>query len=83
MKLSECVIGTPVIYYDSYREEDSEYHMKNMVGHIVGVTYNVHVTMTGNFSSKERLERTIHRVQWVNGEKFGIHHGNIKVLKGI
>ena len=83
MKLSECIIGTPVVYQNSSYEKDTEFHMKNMVGHIVGFTYNVHVSMTGNFSSKERLERTSPLVQWVNGDKYGIHHGNIRILKGI
>ena len=83
MKLSECSIGTPVIYNNSSYNKDIEFHMKNMIGHIIGFTYNVHVSQSGNFSSKERLERTIPLVQWANGDKYGIHHANISILKRI
>jgi hypothetical protein len=51
------------------------------VGHIIGVTYNVGIELTGAMSDKEKHERTIPLVRFADGER-GIHHGNLRPFKG-
>ena len=69
MKLSECVMGVMVI------DEDLR------IGHIVGVTYNVDIALTGNMTNEDKHDRTIPLVQFAD-KTIGIHHGNIKRYKG-
>jgi hypothetical protein len=69
MKLHECTFGRMVI------TESME------VGHIVGVTYNVGIALTGSMSDEEKHERTIPLVRFADGEK-GIHHANLRRFKG-
>ena len=68
MKLSECKIGTMVITK----------YLK--VGHVVGVQYNVHIAKTGVMTNEERLNHTIPRVRFADGER-GVHHTNLKIFK--
>lgn len=65
MKLHECTYGRMVITKDK------------KVGHVVGVTYNVGIALTGTMSQDELFERTIPLVKFADGER-GIHPANIE-----
>jgi hypothetical protein len=69
MKLSECKFGEMVI------TESKE------VGHIVGVTYNVDISLTGGMSDEDKFNRTIPLVRFANGER-GIHHNHLQKFRG-
>lgn len=69
MKLKDCKMGILV------QTNDLE------VGHIVGLTYNVHISMTGSMTNEEKLNRVIPVIQFPEGTR-GIHQGNIEVFKG-
>ena len=69
MKLSECNIGVMV--------QDKDLN----IGHIIGLTFNVDISQTGNMSNKEKSERTIPLVQFAY-KTIGIHNYNIKIFKG-
>ena len=51
------------------------------VGHVVGVTYNVRIQVTGDMCNDELLDRTIPLIKWVDGTTSGIHHNNIELYK--
>lgn len=65
MKLNQCTLGKLVITE------------KKEVGHIVGLTYNVALELTGGMSDEEKFDRTIPIVKFPNGER-AIHHYNLK-----
>lgn len=69
MQLRECTFGKLVI------TDNKE------VGHIVGLTYNVGIELTGSMSDDEKLERTIPIVKFPRGER-GIHHIHLSEFKG-
>jgi hypothetical protein len=69
MKLSECELGKMVITKDL------------RVGHIIGITYNVHLKFTGKLSKEELFECTIPVVKWADGEEYPVHHVNIELFK--
>jgi hypothetical protein len=69
MQLNECTYGRMVITADK------------KIGHVVGVTYNVGIALTGGMSNDELFERTIPLVKFADGER-GIHHGNIEPFRG-
>lgn len=71
MKLSECVIGTPV-------EINSEYH--ESFGHIVGFTHNVHPSVIESLPFKQRWKHTIPLVRFPDGSETGIHQSKLSVL---
>lgn len=72
MNLSECKIGTVVIMRkmcgDAYEN----------IGHIVGLTYNVRLNMTGSMDFSELRERTIPIVRFPDGER-SVHHCNLEI----
>jgi len=68
MKLSDCKYGTMVIT------------ASKEVGFVVGLTYNVDISHTGNMSDEEKLQRTIPLVAFPNGTR-GIHHINLYPFK--
>lgn len=76
MKLSECIIGTPVIR----KGFAAVSNLSSPIGHIIGFTYNVSVCQTGEMSPDEKVNRTIPLIRWADGTESGIHHGNIKRL---
>jgi hypothetical protein len=55
MNLKECTYGRMVISDD----------MK--VGHVVGVAYNVRLSLTGGMSKQDLFDRTIAKVQFADG----------------
>lgn len=69
MQLHECTYGRMVITEDK------------KIGHVVGVTYNVNIALTGGMSADDLFERTIPLVKFADGER-GIHHGNIEPFRG-
>lgn len=68
MKLRECKMGILV------KVKEGE------IGHIVGLTYNVHVRHTGNLCVNELIERTIALVRLPDGTDRGIHPSNLDEL---
>lgn len=68
MKLSECTLGRLVV------------NRNGEVGHIVGLTYNIHVMNSGELTPKERFERTIPLVKFPYGEQ-AIHHANLDIFE--
>ncbi len=69
MKLKDCLIGVMVVD-DNLR-----------VGHVVGLTYNVDLSLTGGMTNEDKLGRTIPLVQFPDKIQ-GIHHENIKIFRG-
>jgi hypothetical protein len=69
MKLSQCTIGQLVITENK------------RVVHVVGLTYNVAVSFTGNMSQEEKFDRTIPVIKFPEGEE-GTHHANLTPFKG-
>lgn len=51
------------------------------IGHVIGVTYNVNIALTGWMTEDDLFERTIPLVKFADGER-GIHHGNIELFRG-
>lgn len=74
MKLKDCNIGTLVI---TNSNDD-----RRIMGHIIGVTYNIDVSQTGGMDREDLLSRTIPLIRWSNGTESSIHHNNISVFKG-
>lgn len=74
MKLSECNIGLVV------RLKACGGISNGIIGHIVGLTYNIDVKHTGNMSGEELLSRTIPLVQFPDGAR-GIHPHNLEIYK--
>ncbi len=65
MNLNECTFGRMVITDDQ------------QVGFVVGMTYNVDISLTGGMSADDLFKRTIPLVRFPRGER-GIHHGNLR-----
>ncbi len=68
MKLNQCTLGKLVITEDK------------KVGHIVGLTYNISLDLTGYMLDQEKFERTIPLVRFPDGER-GIHYSNLSEFK--
>lgn len=68
MKLSECKMGVVVVDHDGY------------IGHVVGLTYNISVKLTGNLTPLELQKHTIPEVKFPEGIR-AIHHNNLKLYK--
>lgn len=73
MKLKDCVFGVPVITNKGDRR---------VLGHIVGFTYNVDVSLTGGMDREDLLSKTIALVKWADSSESGIHPANIEKFKG-
>jgi len=65
MKLKDCKYGKMVI------DENLR------VGFIIGLRYNICISLTGRMSDEEKFKCTIPLVAFPEGE-VGIHHGNLK-----
>ena len=72
MKLSECKIGEVIV------------DQSGNIGHIVGLTYNVELSLMGNMPYDERISRTIPLVKFPFKEQVvGIHYNNIELYKDL
>jgi len=69
MKLSQCTIGTIVLTKD------------NLLGHIVGLTFNCSPVDAVMMTPDEKLKYTIPLVKFPDKEH-GIHHCNLSIYKG-
>lgn len=69
MRLKDCKMGILVQTSDL------------RVGHIVGLTYNIDISLTGSMTNEEKLKRTIPLVQFPNNV-LPICHQNIEIFKG-
>lgn len=68
MKLQDCIFGKLVI------TQDLE------IGHIVGLTYTMHLMFAGSLSNMELMDRTIPLVKFPKGER-GVHHESLEAYK--
>lgn len=66
MELKDCTHGKLVVDNDG------------CIGMIVGITNNC---KAAGLDTRNAPDRAIPLVQWANGETYGIHYGNIELLK--
>ena len=69
MKLKDCIMGILV------KTNDGE------IGHIVGLTYNVHVKYTGDLTMEDLEARTVPLVRFPDNTERGIHPNNLSLFK--
>lgn len=74
MKLKDCKLGELVVT----NNDDSN----RILGHIVGLDYNINVSYTGGYDRQEKMDKIIPLVKWADGTTSGIHYAHINIYKG-
>lgn len=73
MKLSECKIGEIV-------QEKSNNIFGSNIGHVVGLTYNIHIESLAGMCLEEKNDRVIPLIRFPDGER-GVHQSNLEKYK--